>query len=136
LPLRIPLHHAGSLPPPARRFKRKAAVPMTHYFLGKVLLASTPLRPWWDSGRLETFSQAFLCPECGDTWGRVQIDGAEWIPLRRRCARHGYGLFLPPWSVPLDPIPLPVLQRDFLLSFEHYFTTEGAPHGEALPQFL
>lgn len=54
-------------------------------------------------------NQAFVCPECGELWGRLILDKpeAKWQASTRPCPRHGGGYFLSPltWHrVPFERI--------------------------------
>lgn len=91
-----------------------------HYFLGNRLLGSSPRTPWWDSASLAEASVLFVCPVCGDAWGRVVIEGKEWVPLRRGCAKHPWngspgGTFIPSWLHRYDHLPDQVLRYELNL---------------------
>lgn len=97
----------------------------SRYFLGFRLLGEAP-QSWWSSTELASASLAFTCPVCGDTWGRVEVEGMEWVPLRRGCPLHPWpdlgpgGSFIPPWSFPIESLPLPVLRREFMIHLNHH----------------
>lgn len=75
----------------------------TYYFLGDVLLGTSPRRPHWDDIRQDHCNSLLVCPTCGNTWGRIVFDGAqEWTPHKAGCRRHRYiedvgGTFIHPW---------------------------------------
>lgn len=76
---------------------------MPAYFFGQRLLATTNRLPMWDETTLASDSQVFICPTCGDAWGRIAMEGAAtWLPIRRGCSKHPWiedvgGTFIPPW---------------------------------------
>jgi hypothetical protein len=37
----------------------------------------------------QPFGTVYVCPVCGDAWGKVEIDGCSYIPQRRHCPKHG-----------------------------------------------
>ena len=72
------------------------------YFLGTRLLAANAPASWWDDTQLDHVSLVFICPTCGDAWGRILNQGCEWLPMRRGCAKHPWldevgGSFIAPW---------------------------------------
>lgn len=72
---------------------------------------------------------AFVCPHCGELWGRAvceyhfpyrPIVGSAWSVEVRRCAKHGDGTFLGMLPIVnpqahLDSCSLPFLQREAML---------------------
>ena len=104
-----------------------------HYFLGSRLVGTGSLH-WWDSTRLASASHVLVCPECGDSWGRILDDAhpRDWLPMRSSCPQHpGFidkwpGSFLPPWPIPFDRYPQDLLRREFLLAFSH-LVQKGTP---------
>lgn len=90
------------------------------YFLGPRLLATTSAQPFWDDTSLVQSSQVFVCPTCGEAWGRIMIDGRQWLPVRRGCAKHPYieeigGTFLAPWRQRFDEYPKAVLEYELAI---------------------
>ena len=90
------------------------------YFLGPRLLATTSAQPFWDDTSLVQSSQVFICPTCGEAWGRIMIDGREWLPVRRGCSKHPYieeigGTFLAPWRQRFDELPKAVLEYELAI---------------------
>jgi hypothetical protein len=95
------------------------------YFLGTQLLGTSVI-PRWSATELLSHSIAYLCPVCGELWGRVWIEGAEWVPIRSGCPKHPWpsrpgGSFIPPWDFPAESLPLPALRREFLIRFQETF---------------
>lgn len=91
-----------------------------YYFLGPRLLAATPALPLWSDTEVCRHSQLFVCPQCGEAWGRIAIDGGEWLPVRRGCPRHPWiedvgGTFLAPWQTRLDALPKEVLLHELTI---------------------
>lgn len=94
------------------------------YILKSDVLASTNVIPYWSDSDNRPFSQVFICPKCGDSWGRVMVGDSEWVPVRRNCSKHGRpdlgevgGSFLPPWRKTFHDLPLPVLQYEVRQAF-------------------
>lgn len=52
-------------------------------YFGPTLLAEGFFKgeQWWSS--------AMLCPKCGQLWGRVKREGAEWAAFHWPCPEHG-----------------------------------------------
>lgn len=106
-------------------------MPATHYFLGNRLLGSTNQLQWWTDSKPDAPSRVFVCPLCGDAWARVLTEGQNWMPVVLVCAKHPPepeyrylgsripGSLIPPWRVPLEQFPLPVLRREVVLRYEH-----------------
>lgn len=98
----------------------------THYFLGNALLGSTPATPQWDDTTLMHSSQVFVCPVCGEAWGRIALESAkEWYPVRRGCHRHPWiedvgGTFIAPWRQHLHDLPGEVLRYELNLRLKEY----------------
>lgn len=95
----------------------------THYFLGQRLLGTSPRQAYWADMQPATCHTAYLCPVCGEVWGRVlQSDksSAEWIAQRRFCVKHGNGSFIAPWSQQFDELPLEVLTHELNLQLTLY----------------
>lgn len=93
-------------------------------------------------------SHVFVCPECGDAWGRVIVEKAPWDVRVNACIKHRnrsvYTHGQPPGSIvsPLalscieacaeDPIliqrlPLEVLRREVLVTLKEYVLNHGSP---------
>lgn len=96
------------------------------YFLGNRLLGTSPRHPYWDDTMFASASLAFLCPTCGDTWGRVMVPGLEWLPIRRGCRQHPWceevgGSFIPPWrqGCPVE-LPPEVLRYELQLRLAQF----------------
>ena len=86
----------------------------TTYFLGPRLLGTSPSLPLWDDTTVSPMSQVVICPVCGEVWGRIAVEGREWLPVRRGCTKHSWlgdvgGSFLPPWRHSFDELPPAVL---------------------------
>ncbi len=90
------------------------------YFLGQRLLCTAATAPWWAHADPWCASLAYLCPDCGDLWARVAIEGRPWHAIMRRCPRCGDGHLIHPWSVPLNTYPPQVLEREALLILERW----------------
>lgn len=95
------------------------------YFLGSQSLGSTSL-PRWSTTQLLTQSLLYVCPTCGETWGRVWIEGTDWLPIRSGCPKHPWmrrpgGSFIHPWDFPIESLPHPVLRREFLTLYQETF---------------
>lgn len=41
-------------------------------------------------------SATYVCPRCGQAWGRVEVSLSGWLPRSRCCPQHGPGLLYPP----------------------------------------
>ena len=87
---------------------------LTHYFLGQRLLDSSPSLPFWDDTTLMQSSQVLVCPTCGEAWGRIMVEGREWLPVRAGCIKHPWledigGTFIPPWRQHFRELPRGVL---------------------------
>ena len=74
------------------------------YFLGTSVLAIGPSPHWWDDTTPDSPSLVFVCPTCGDAWGRILNSSSpqDWLPIRRGCQHHPWcdevgGSFIPPW---------------------------------------
>lgn len=113
---------------------------MNHYFLGNQLIASAlPLRA--PSG---SQSQAYFCPTCGDIWARlVAEDSEDYFDINVvYCERHewrgvpGWGtvpgtlcqgsvvnLSTMRWIAAIEALPMPVLEREFLVLYQRYLRT-------------
>ena len=90
------------------------------YFLGNRLLGTTTATPLWDDTTFIQSSQVFVCPTCGEAWGRIAMEGREWLPVRRGCPKHPWtedigGTFLPAWRRRLDDFPPEVVVYEFHL---------------------
>lgn len=108
----------------------------THYLLNNQHVATSAYPPPHSDIQQSHVSWLFICPTCGDPWGRIYTEGFEWCPERRGCVKHPWldpigGSFLPSWSVPLDQFPHPVLLREFRMRFDHYTRTNN--HGSPSP---
>jgi hypothetical protein len=86
--------------------------PSVHYFIGKQLLATTSKLPWWgDCGKPP--SLLLVCPECGEVWGRVIVEGQKWLPITRPCGKHPTrgaadkigGSFIANWKADFEELP-------------------------------
>ena len=100
------------------------------YFLGNRLLASGAPASWWDDTQLDNCSLAFICPTCGDAWGRIMNEGKEWLPMRRGCPKHPWldevgGSFIASWrrGCPRE-LPPEVLRYELLIRLNNL---EGKP---------
>lgn len=92
------------------------------YFLGNRLLARSEALPWYtDEGGPFAVSQVFVCPRCGESWGRILVDSAptDWLPVRRGCAKHPSafdrhlgGSFLGPWRRAWHELPDAVVEYE------------------------
>lgn len=87
----------------------------THYFLANQLVASTPKQPWWSDQVPMVTSVVYLCKHCGETWGRVLIEGADWSFQIRDCEKHGGGSFIASWCQGFADIPEQLLARELQL---------------------
>lgn len=99
------------------------------YFLGQRLLASGA-RLWWSDTQQEHTNPVFVCPTCGDSWGRVQNDPSfEWYPVRRACAKHVWldpdtsGSFIASWRRSFAELPPEVLAYEATLRLNRYKDT-------------
>lgn len=95
---------------------------MVHYFLGARLLGSGKTA-WWSDTSIETMSQVFICPTCGEAWGRVVIPDADWTPVRRGCRQHppindAGGSFIAPWRHAFAELPIEVLRYEMNIRLE------------------
>lgn len=103
----------------------------THYFLGNRLLATCRDFPKWDDLTLSFSNQIFVCPRCGDIWGRIMQDGAEdFYPVRRGCSRHRYtdtvgGSFIAPWRKTFAELPPEVLAYELNLRLDQFEKENG-----------
>lgn len=65
-------------------------------------------------------SIVYVCPQCGDAWGRIIFDtpGSRWLPIRRQCPKHGPPLILP-YNDPYthSSAPISVWAHEFLAAF-------------------
>ncbi len=100
------------------------------YFLGSAYLGQVP-RLWWDAAQMSHVSLAFFCPRCGEIWARAHdTAAAEWHVITRGCTKHPTWAFEPggllslPWFKSQD-LPLPVLEREFHLWYEHHKRLEA-----------
>jgi hypothetical protein len=97
---------------------------VAHYFLGNRLLGASAHRPWYSDTQLEYCNTVFVCPICGDAWGRIVLSpSAEWAPIRSGCALHPWpydvgGSFLHPWLRRLEGLPPELLVHEFNLRYE------------------
>lgn len=100
----------------------------THYFLGNRLLGTSRQLPAWADTQLLTENNlAFICPRCGEVWGRVTIDGIEpeWLPVRRGCVRHPWsdavgGSFIAPWRTTFAELPPEVLLYELNIRLDQF----------------
>lgn len=95
---------------------------MAHYFLGNRLLASSPQPSWWSDEQVSSASLVFVCPTCGDVWGRVVEEGKQWLPVRSGCNKHPWldevgGSFIAPWRQTFAELPAEVLQYEARIRF-------------------
>lgn len=103
-------------------------MPSIHYFLGQRLLASTDLPRMWDDTREARNSEAFLCPTCGELWGRIFIPGGKWMAQHVGCARHpgsDYEVgatFIHAWRYTLEDLPYDVLAYELAIRLAKYKT--------------
>ena len=68
-----------------------------HIFLGHNLLASDVIPPKRTEYGTQFFPQSelFICPKCGETWGRIIVEKASaFIPVMLQCRTHNGGSFL------------------------------------------
>jgi len=89
-------------------------MPNASYFLGSRLLAVSPLPILWDDLSRADNSLVFVCPTCGDAWGRIAEEGKPWLPVRRGCRKHPWcdevgGSFIAPWRKAYNELPPEVL---------------------------
>ena len=101
------------------------------YFLGSQLLATG--QAWWSGTERMSHSTVYLCPGCGEPWGRVFLPGVEWVPVRLGCPRHPWprpdlpgGSFLPPWQSNPSLLPPALLAREFLIHLNHALGAQNA----------
>ena len=97
---------------------------MADYFIRDRLLASTSY-PYYRDNQEAGYNYAFLCPKCGDVWGRViQNPALAWYTLSVHCAKHPSALwndldtagsFLCLTQRNLGFLPLEVLQYELQL---------------------
>lgn len=104
----------------------------THYFLGNRLIGTSRQLPAWSDIALESDHQLFVCPTCGEAWGRVttEVDGAEWLPVRRPCARHSWlgepgGSFIAPWRTTFVELPPEVLLYELNIRLDQFEKENG-----------
>lgn len=95
-----------------------------HYFLGARLLGTGAFFRW-DDAQISHRSEAFFCPECGEIWGRVLVEGAAWHAVQIPCERHGGGSFIFPWRRQFSEFPPAVL------SYELAVLLRGTPDEQA-----
>lgn len=84
------------------------------YFLRNKLLGEGVYFNWDDATPCH-HSVAFLCPTCGDLWGRVQLPGRPWHAATIPCAQHGGGSFIFPWRRRFHEFPATVLSYELSL---------------------
>lgn len=94
---------------------------LTYYFVGNNLIATSPRPHPWDDLNASAANLVFVCPVCGDAWGRVVRDHNQWMPLARPCGKHEVswnefgGSFLPPWMDRLTWMPEDLLNYELNL---------------------
>ena len=98
------------------------------YFLGNRLLATSHSHPYWDDTMFAARSVAFMCPACGEVWGRIALESGDWLPLLRPCQRHPHpnqgepgGSFIHPWRIgcPAE-LPPEVLRYELQLRLDYH----------------
>ena len=93
------------------------------YFLGTRFLG-TGNSYWWSDTQLSENSLVFVCPTCGEAWGRIFQQGCEWLPVRSGCPLHPFlsdvgGSFIPSWrSGCPSELPAPVLSYELNLRLQ------------------
>lgn len=99
---------------------------MIHYFLGTRLLDTGQFFPW-DDTRTAAGHLAFMCPHCGEVWGRVVSDKPDerWLCLHHPCRRHGRdysvgGSFINSWLRDISFLPPKVLAYELDIHLEHH----------------
>lgn len=96
----------------------------TLYFLGQRLLATSQQSPAWSDTDPTSPSLAYICPTCGDLWGRVQVPGQEWLPVKTPCKLHSRdhdnpgSSFIFPWKKGVADLPPEVLNYEILLRLD------------------
>lgn len=109
-----------------------------HYFIGSQLLASGP-ESLLGGG---SHSQAYFCQTCGEIWARIVADSSpdhwdiDWAPCVKHIGTSALCLSRVPGTLAqgstdqistmrhvaaVEWLPLPVLEREFHLMYEHLF---------------
>lgn len=64
-----------------------------------------------------------ICPTCGQLWGAVLTDGAEFLPLRIPCSAHEWAGMIPGSLLQSGyfdgPLPPEVLRHEVLTLLTH-----------------
>jgi len=97
----------------------------TLYFLRQTLLASGPFPYPWDDTRPVSANIVFICPTCGEPWGRVVRGERSWLPLVRPCEKHTLpftpgGSFLHSWLRGISWAPDALINYEFHLALRGY----------------
>lgn len=88
---------------------------MYSYFLANRLISTTSIPPLWDEVVEANLSMLFMCPTCGETWGRIVVPHARWICMHSGCRKHPQwmedvgGTFIRPWRKTYMDLPIEVL---------------------------
>lgn len=96
------------------------------YFLGSRLLAVTDLPPLWDDVRPAGVSRLFMCPDCGEVWGRIALPDTRWMAVAAGCRKHPQwledvgGSFLASWRHNLRDLPAEVLAYELAIRLANY----------------
>lgn len=96
------------------------------YFLGSRVIATSPHPLWWSDSDKGDNSLVFICPICGDAWGRVAVTSCPWLPLVRGCPKHpDYpnepgGSFIAPWRKQFAELPPEVLAYELSIRLNLY----------------
>jgi len=60
------------------------------------------------------FGIIYVCPRCGDAWGKVRVSLTRFYPRARMCTEHGGG-FLMPFDTSFFEFPRAMLKREISL---------------------
>lgn len=100
------------------------------YFLGSTYLGEVA-RVRWKAEDPTSVSLVYFCPKCGEIWARAyDTQATDWMVVTRGCVKHPTWAFEPggllglSWFKSQD-LPLPVLEREFHLWYEHHKRTEA-----------
>lgn len=98
-----------------------------HFLVDGKYLGSCERQPMFWMGTLcKPASFVFVCPMCGDAWGKAMIDNCQVLVFTKACIKHKQSVFDIPGSMwmPLEPeftnsLCGEVLQREFLLHLDY-----------------
>lgn len=70
-------------------------MPTQHFTVSGRYLGNRQVDGWLkDStfGTRRTYSVAYFCPQCGDIWARLLVEGSDWTQCwSESCPKHGGG---------------------------------------------